>query len=67
VSATNPPHKSAHLSIDQRPQHQVIVVAHQLVTKKLDLMQLQSFEQNLLKRNKVSFLLENVSSQVTAI
>jgi len=45
----------------------VIMFAHQLVNKKLDLIQLQSFEQDFLKGNKITFLLENNRSQVATI
>ena len=41
--------------------------AHQLVTKKFDLIQLQSFEQDFLKGNNITFLLENNRSQVASI
>jgi len=67
MSTSIPSHKSAYLSINRWTQNEVIMFAHQLVNKKLDLIQLQSFEQDFLKGNKITFLLENNRSQVATI
>ncbi len=67
MSTSIPSHKSAHLSINQWTQNEVIMFAHQLVNKKFDLIQLQSFEQDFLKGNKITSLLENNRSQVATI
>ncbi len=67
VSAANPTHEATHLAIDQRSQDQMIVVRHQLVGKKLNFMNLQSFIQDSLKSSKVRFLFENVCAQVATI
>jgi len=67
VSAANPAHESTHLTIHQRSQNQMIVIRHQLVGVKFDVVNLKTFVQNLLEGSEVRVLLENVRTQIATI
>ena len=67
VRTTDPPHEAAHLSVDQRSQDEVIVIAHQLVAVEFNIVNLQSFVQNLLECEVVFRFLEDRGSKVGTV
>lgn len=67
VGSADPRHESTHFTIDQRPQNQVVMIGHQLKRIQLDLMNLQRFMQDSLKRGVVGLFVENGRSQVSSI
>ena len=67
MSATDPAHKTAHLSVDQWPQDEMIVIGHQLETEKLNLVNLKSFVKDSLESLVVGLFLEDFSPHVCAI
>ena len=64
VRTTDPPHEAAHLPVDQRSQDEVIVIAHQLVAVEFNIMNLQSFVQDLFEREVVFRFLEDRGSKI---
>ena len=67
MRATDPAHKPAHFALNPRAKYQVIMIGHQLITEQLNLIDLQTFVQNSLKRGEVSIAPKNIRTQVTAI
>ncbi len=67
VRTTDPSHEAAHLPVDQRSQDKVIVIGHQLVAVELDIVDLESFMQNLLEGDVVFVFLENRGSKVSTV
>lgn len=49
VGSAHPAHESTHFAVHQRTQDQVIVIWHELVAEKLDLVKLKPFVQDPLK------------------
>ncbi len=63
---TNPFHETAHFAIDQRAQHEMVVIRHQLIAEQFQPMAFQSFGEDPLKRTVVSVLVEDRRSEVPA-
>jgi hypothetical protein len=67
VRPAHPAHEPTHLAIDQRTQHKMIVVRHQLKCIEFNLMDLKSFIENPFESFVIGVFVKNGRSKVTAI
>jgi hypothetical protein len=67
VSSTKPAHETTHLSVNQRPQHKVVVIGHQLITEQLDFVHFQPFGDHTFKGSIVFVTMKDRGSHVGTV